>query len=572
LTIGRKVGTVLCLLTALLLPITFLDPALAKDTEIGGLASPDYVAPGWKIELIDHMGDVGAAPSISTDQSNRPHITYWNRTGENLKYAYYSDGSWKVTTMDEGYRAGPPFASVHDSLDRLHVIYNKAGDLMYAINENGTWTIQMLPGYGTGCGPNSIAVDSRGFPHILACAYSGPVDLYHLYWNGSIWVAELIEDRFFAALASIFIESNDHMHVAYMDLDNWTMMYARKEGDSWRKEEVGDAWESYTSLVVDSKGEPYVTYRESIDHANSDNFAYKLNSRWVSEEFAFPCIWGSLAINSTDGIHLVYRHNNQLGYAYKNESGWQTLIVDSRNFNAHNPSIALDTESIPHLAYYDYSNKNLVYATKSESEMLATVDIDPDTLNLGSRGRFVTAYIELEDADVRDIDASTIRLNDVVSPVLDERYGFVTSEESYIIDHDNDGIMERMVKFWRPEVQQILDLGLSVTIVVTGQLFDWTSFKGTDAIRAINPESLTKPMISMMSNEKALGVSAEIVESEIALGSAPHLNHCVACGGEGPEHWFLPSSFAELVFLMAPRTDESPELCCGTLTFYPKRH
>jgi hypothetical protein len=426
-----------------------------------------------------------------------PHITYWNRTGENLKYAYRSNGSWRVTTMDDGYRAGPPFASVHDSLDRLHVIYNKAGDLMYAINENGTWTVQMLPGYGTGCGPNSIAVDSRGFPHILKCGFMGSLDLYHLYWNGLIWVPELIEDRFFPALASIFIEPNDQIHVAYMDLENWIMMYARKEGDSWRMEEVGDGFESYTSLVVDSMGNPYVTYRESIPQANSDNFAYRSNSRWVSEEFAFPCIWGSLAINSTDGIHLVYRHNNQLGYAYRNESGWQTLIVDSRNYNVHNPSIALDSESIPHLAYYDYANKNLVYATNSESEMLATVDIDPDTLNLGSRGRFVTAYIELEDADVRDIDASTIRLNDVVSPVLDERYGFVTSEESYLIDHDNDGIMERMVKFPRSEVQVILDDGPLVTITVSGNLDDGTPFGGTDDVRVIDPSKLNQSKVAM---------------------------------------------------------------------------
>jgi hypothetical protein len=213
-------------------------------------------------------------------------------------------------------------------------------------------------------------------------------------------------------------------------------------------------------MVVDSMGEPFVKYYEGKSPSASDSFAYKVESRWVSKEFPFPCIMASLAINSTDGIHAVYRHNNQLGYAYRNESGW---------------------------------NKDLVYATESASQVFASVDIDPDTLSLRSKGRFVTAYIEMEGADVGDIDASSIRLNDIVSPVLDGRYGFVASEDSYIVDHDENGLQERMVKFWRTEVQAILDVGTFVTITVSGLLDNGTPFKGTDIIRVIDTAKLNQP-------------------------------------------------------------------------------
>ena len=45
----------------------------------------------------------------------------------------------------------------------------------------------------------------------------------------------------------------------------------------------------------------------------------------------------------------------------------------------------------------------------------ATVDIDPDTLNLKSKGKWITAYIELPSGyDVADIDVATVMLDDTV--------------------------------------------------------------------------------------------------------------------------------------------------------------
>lgn len=121
----------------------------------------------------------------------------------------------------------------------------------------------------------------------------------------------------------------------------------------------------------------------------------------------------------------------------------------------------------------------------------ATVDIDPDDLNLRSSGMFITAYVELESADVRSIDASTVLLNKAISPVLDEKYGFVTSEDSYITDHDEDGVLERMLKFGRSEVQALLSPGEQVVITISGNLYDGMRFEGTDTIQVLVPPEMT---------------------------------------------------------------------------------
>jgi hypothetical protein len=63
----------------------------------------------------------------------------------------------------------------------------------------------------------------------------------------------------------------------------------------------------------------------------------------------------------------------------------------------------------------------------------ASIDIDPDTLNLRSNGRWVTAHIELPGGyDVSDINGSTMMLNSTVPVDL--------SGPEVIGDYDGDGV------------------------------------------------------------------------------------------------------------------------------------
>jgi len=107
----------------------------------------------------------------------------------------------------------------------------------------------------------------------------------------------------------------------------------------------------------------------------------------------------------------------------------------------------------------------------------ATIDIDPDTLNLESKGKWITGYIELPSGyDVSNIDVSTIKLNNVVS---------VESKPTEVSDYDNDGIPDLMVKFDRSVVEKILPVGDKVIMTVSGQLTDGGRFEGSDTIRVI---------------------------------------------------------------------------------------
>jgi PKD repeat protein len=111
------------------------------------------------------------------------------------------------------------------------------------------------------------------------------------------------------------------------------------------------------------------------------------------------------------------------------------------------------------------------------SKLQATIDIDPDTLNLNSTGKWITCHIEFPDGyKVEDIDINTIMLNDVLP---------ANTQPTNISDYDQDGIPDLMVKFDRQNIIDILEPGDNVEIIITGQLIDGTKFEGIDFIDVI---------------------------------------------------------------------------------------
>lgn len=129
---------------------------------------------------------------------------------------------------------------------------------------------------------------------------------------------------------------------------------------------------------------------------------------------------------------------------------------------------------------------NLPYIIRSaETEIIpitpATIDFDPDTLNLKSKGRWVTAYIELpmgHGYGVDEINPRSVMLNTQVQAEV---------KPTGIGDYDNDGIPDLMVKFNRSEVQSILPIGEKIKITIAGNLIDGRLFEGVDFIRVIFP-------------------------------------------------------------------------------------
>lgn len=153
-----------------------------------------------------------------------------------------------------------------------------------------------------------------------------------------------------------------------------------------------------------------------------------------------------------------------------------------------------DTEIITRVPPHSVTGPVVVHTAemKDSNEVIFTVkileavlDINPDTLNRKSNGKWVTAYIELpEGFNVENIDTGTVSVTAIDENALDEPIA-AEAKPTATGDYDSDGIPDLMVKFNRDTLITLLNAG-DRKITISGELSDGTVFEGSDTIRVIH--------------------------------------------------------------------------------------
>src|SRR5688572_2754933 len=95
----------------------------------------------WSTTTVDSRNTVGLYPSIALDSNNRPAISYYSKTGGNLKFATLDGTTWSTINVDTGGDVGrysslaliPPGPQIIGSV-RFGVAYEDStnGDFKYA--------------------------------------------------------------------------------------------------------------------------------------------------------------------------------------------------------------------------------------------------------------------------------------------------------------------------------------------------------------------------------------------------------------------------------------------------------
>lgn len=174
----------------------------------------------WVIETVDLAGDVGKCNSLALDSSGNPHISYYDETNENLKYAHWDGSVWQIETVDSvggvnHYHYGSSLAL--DSSDNPHISYYDGnqfiGDLKYARWNGAAWQIETVDSEGNVGVFNSLALDSSDNPHISYPRW----DLKYARWDGSNWQIEEVDYEYEADVLtnSMKLDSSEYPHIAF---------------------------------------------------------------------------------------------------------------------------------------------------------------------------------------------------------------------------------------------------------------------------------------------------------------------------------------------------------------------
>jgi hypothetical protein len=250
----------------------------------------------WNIEIVDSTQYVGEFSSLALDSSDNPHISYYTYLGE-LKYAsrgpylsppYYQ---WWSDVVDSEDNVGLLSSLALDSNDYGHISYydQTNENLKYARQFGTEWIIEIVDSIGDRFGVSSLALDSNDKPHISY--YS---DIGELKYAKSIvsmmWSANIVDATVdnLAKGCSLALDSNNNPHISYK---GYTDLKYAKWSDSW------------SIKTVDSLGSPGMYSSLSLDYLDNPHLSYIGSGavlKYAYGQTAAPT--GSILINGDDEI------------------------------------------------------------------------------------------------------------------------------------------------------------------------------------------------------------------------------------------------------------------------------
>jgi hypothetical protein len=329
----------------------------------------------WQTEIVDigNGHNVGVSCSLAIDRFGSLHVAYFDENAHALRYAFRgkSDKTWYTMEVD-GQGAGRFISLAVDDHGYPHIAYNSLYEngLHYADWDGRQWHKFVVDPEATSFFL-SMQIDADGRPHIsyyvrLYADKRFALYLKYAYFDGRTWYIQTVDHRYMTGkFNSLALDAQGQPFIAYSNIYTGDLDYAYRNGDQWQygiadSQRLSDSYVgTANSVVLDSKGNPHITYLKSKDLAVK--YAWRKNGVWKTEvvdHLSAP--WSfvdrfSLALDNLGDPHIAYWDpgTGMLKYASRDAKGWHIeAVVDTGHVGGY-PSLALDADGNPYIAYYD---------------------------------------------------------------------------------------------------------------------------------------------------------------------------------------------------------------------------
>ncbi len=190
----------------------------------------------WGTYCVDDANDTGRYTSIDLDNNDYPHFSYHDYTWYRYwcKYAYYNGSGWPKQWVDQRGGTGYYTSIVVDNNNIPYISYQGASHCDYAIWTGSNWQLTAVDPYSGELyiGGTCIRIDPLGRPHIAYYRASSTSQgrLAYAHWNGAEWIVEIPDSNgSVGGFPSMVFDSNNCVHISYIDWSNTALKYAKKD-------------------------------------------------------------------------------------------------------------------------------------------------------------------------------------------------------------------------------------------------------------------------------------------------------------------------------------------------------
>ncbi|MCX7958581.1 MAG: carboxypeptidase regulatory-like domain-containing protein, partial [Deltaproteobacteria bacterium] len=198
----------------------------------------------WVSENPDNINTVGQfQTSLAIDTNNKIHISYYDSAnGGELRYSNNVPGYWVSTVVDDGGTAnanvGQYNSIVLDKNGFVHISYFDAtnSDLKYATNKSGSFITSVIDSAGSVGSYSAIALDSNNNPVISYYDAAPNYNLKVAIYDGTSWSLSVADSHAnnVGLFTSVSVDGNNKIHIAYYDATIYKIKYATNKYGSWQ--------------------------------------------------------------------------------------------------------------------------------------------------------------------------------------------------------------------------------------------------------------------------------------------------------------------------------------------------
>lgn len=362
-----------------------------------GLAQSAHAQPIWHTQTVDSAGTVGLHTALVLDGSGNPVISYYDSTNRDLKLVHCGDATCSsgnsIQTVDRAGdvglytalaldRSGNPVISYYDSTNQdLKVVHCGNGSC-----SSGN-TIQTVDSTGNVGEYNSLALDGSGNP-VISYYQRTPTTALKLVHCGN---ATCSSGNIMQAVGgsgngglftSLVLDSSGNPVISYRDSNtlNLNVVHCSDaicgSGLIRTVDSAGDVGR-FTALALDNSGKPVISY---LDETNRDLKLARCGDATCSSANTIQTMdsagdvgsYSSLAVDSLGNILIAYYDatNGNLNFLRCINIFCESIyqVVDTVGDVGAFTSLALDSNDNPVVSYYDNTNGDLKVARYADFE------------------------------------------------------------------------------------------------------------------------------------------------------------------------------------------------------------